>query len=237
MDLKLQELQYYVIPGEGVAPEHRAIHREAYRMWKDVWSQTLLEVDGSSQLFSDNFSRQSNIGALFRAGECVAMTVQHQVNFEEPTAADDSYFVAWPPRALKELTRDGSRVLICSHLTVAPAHRGLIAPNLTYKLLIVDLAVRLLLESDCAVMTGTMRKMKGAHKTAFQTGASLICEDVVQHGEKADLVGFYKKTIQNNTELTKSVWTDTLWRSRQDLRLPAVAAAAPTLRKAGGGGS
>jgi hypothetical protein len=231
-ELKLQELQYYVIPGEKIAPEYRSVHQEAYRMWKTVWSQTLLEVDGDGRVYSDHFSRQTNIGALFRAGECVAMTVQHEVDFNDPTAADDSYFQAWPQRALDELVRDGKRVLICSHLTVAPGHRGEVAPGLTYKLLIVDLAVKLLLNSDCNVMTGTMRKVKGAHKTAFQTGASLILEDVIQHGETADLVGFYKNTILANQNLVKSVWTDSLWRQRMDLTRVAQAEIAGS-KKAG----
>lgn len=218
MDLKPKDLKYYVLPGEYSVEGSEKIYREAYRMWREVWSQTFLELDGSGRIFSDDFTRQSIVGAVFHGDECAAMTCFHRVDFALPTAVEDSYFKIWPEEALQQLVRDGEKVLVCSHLTVSPKYRGAVDPSgMTLKLLVSDLSVRVLLESDCAVMTGTMRNNRGAQNAAYAAGASPILRNAIMHGVEVDLVGFYRTTILREHDLT-NVWTETLWRHRSDLR-------------------
>lgn len=217
MKLTLDSLQFYLVPGEGVSPEFLDVYNESYRMWRDVWSSTFLELDGNGQIYADDFTRQSDHGAIFYNGECVGLCAYHRVDFNAVTAGEDSYFKVWTPEDKKILTKDGTNVLVCSHLTVAPNYRGEIAPEMTLKLLLSDLSVRRLLSSDCSVMTGTMRNNRGAQKAAYATGASPIRPDADMHGVKVDLVGFYKKEIQNNPELQENLWTTTLWNRRIDL--------------------
>ena len=217
MQLELKDLKYYLIPGEGVDSAYAPLYTEAYRMWREVWSQTFLELDGSAQIFSDDFTRQSLIGAIFFKDQCVAMSVHHEVNFEYLAAREDSYFKAWPKEAMAELVRNGKDVLICSHLTVASAFRGEVIPGLSLKNLTMAMSVRLLLDSEFSVMTGTMRNNRGAQRTAYATGATPIMANAQMHGVDVDLVGWYKDEVLKNTNLNDHLWTSSLWASHQEI--------------------
>lgn len=217
MDLKLQDLQFYLIPGENVGLKDLQVYNEAYRMWKNVWSETLRELDGNGAIYADDFSRQTLHGALFNKSECIAMTAFHFVDFNTQTGPEDSYFKAWTPEALKTLTREGPEVLICSHLTIAKDWRGALASNLSLKLLICDLSIRYFLETGFPVMTGTMRCNRGAHKSAYDVGGTPIMKNAMMHGVEVDLVGFYRREILENPELQKNIWTQTLWNRHIDI--------------------
>ena len=218
-NIELKDLRYYIIPGEGVPKEHWGLYSEAYRMWRAVWSKTFQELDGADSITSDNFTRQDWIGAIFHFDRCVAMSVHHDANFNLPAAAEDSYFEAWTPEALSQLTRDGKNVLICSHLTVDPEYRGEIADALTLKNLTMALSVRLLLQSDYDVMTGTMRNNRGAQRTAYATGATPIMANAQMHGVDVDLVGWYRNEVLVNPNMNDHIWTESLWNTHVEVSL------------------
>lgn len=217
MKIDVSSLQYYLIPGEHCDPSYNAVYLETYRMWREVWSQTLLELDGQGTLHSDDFTRQTHIGALFHGAECAAMTVFHEVDFDLPTARHDSYFRSWPDEAIQGLVRDSKKVLVCSHLTVAPQYRGEVVPGMTLKVLISQMSVQRLLATDCSVMTGTMRCNKGAHTAAYTAGATPILTDQQLHGVSVDLVGFFRSTILQDADPKTMMWPRSLWNNRIEI--------------------
>lgn len=166
----------------------------AYDLWKSVWSETLLELDGSERVHSDEFSRQDEIGALFYEGQCVGLTLHRWLDLDDPWALDDTYFVVWPGDAQRRVVTLGSRVCICSNLTVAPAWRRS-AGGFSTKEMLLALAVKRFLSTDAAAMLGTPRNGKGMNNLGYRMGATPIVEGATLHGVEIDLVAHVRATM------------------------------------------
>lgn len=217
MNINLSDLRYYIFSGEGTTEDYLDIYNDTYRLWKEVWTQTLVDLKHPQKLQSDGFTRQTKIGALFYQNKCVALSAFRDVDFTCLPQREDSLLKSWSPEAFDILTQDGPRVCIASYLTVAPDLRGTIAPDITLKLLIVSLCTKYLLESDCDVMTGTMRCNRGTEKSAYASGARFIQKSQM-YGVDVDLVGFFKKEIQQlpPSQYTH-LWSEVLWKNKIEL--------------------
>jgi hypothetical protein len=217
-DFRLENLKFCLLPPHPRHPQTAGPVNAAYRCWKTVWAETLRELDGTSQLFSDDFSRQSFIGALFYDSNCVALGFFRRQNFNLSLAADDSYFKVWPEEAIKKLISDGHDVMVGSNITVDPNFRGEIIPGLQLKNLIVGLMVRTFLETNADVTTGTMRVNKNMHQSASQFGSTLLHTGLRHHHVDVELVAFYRRLLLLKNENSADLPLETLWRNRQDLR-------------------
>ena len=220
-ELELKKLRYYLFSGEGVPTEHQEIYDKCYALWKKVWTQTLIDLKSPQKLFSDGFTRQTKIGCLFYEDKCIAMSSFRDVDFSFQAQREDSLLNAWNPEAFELLLADGPRVCIATYLTVDPDYRGNIAPDLTAKLLIVLLCSKYIVNSDCDVMTGTMRCNRGTDKSAYTSGARFI-QKAEMYGVEVDLVGFFKKEIIKSQEQHSHLWSESLWKNKVELPLPQV---------------
>ena len=214
MKISLGELNYVLFPGSTEQPIEYA--NEVYKTWKLVWSKAFLELDGNGQIFSDGFTRQTKIGGVFYKGICVALSAFREVDFASPFQREDSLLSAWDEESFQILISEGSKVSICSYLSVHPDYRGEIAPDVTLKLITTHLCAKVLLNSDCDVMTGTMRCNRGTDKSAYASGASFIKKSTM-HAVEVDLVGFYKRRILANYSQHQHLWSERLWANRIDL--------------------
>ncbi len=163
----------------------------AYATWRHVWTETLGELDGAERVFSDDFTRQDELGVLFHDDACVGMTAFRWVDFSARPAQEDSYFAPWPASARTALLGVGRRVCIGSYLTVGAAWRGMRGP-IRAKELLLALAVERFLSSDADVMAGTLRNDRGMNDLAYRLGARALARDVRHHGVAVDLVVFQR---------------------------------------------
>ena len=216
MGLNLKDLRCYVFSGQGVPAGYEDIYEKCFQMWKQVWSATFIELNNNQKLFSDGFTRQTKIACIFAGDECATMVACREMNFAISAQREDSLLASWDNEAFENLTVEGSRVSIASYLTVAPEFRGEIAPGISLKTLSVMMSTHCLLDSDCDVMTGTMRCNRGTDKSAYQAGARFIKKSKM-HGVDVDLVGFFKSDILKNYEELTNLWSETLWKNRLDL--------------------
>ena len=60
----------------------------------------------------------------------------------------------------------------------------------------MGMIIRYFLENPFPVMTGNMRNSKGMNELSYRWGATPLMRDVPVHGEKSDLVGFFKATVK-----------------------------------------
>jgi hypothetical protein len=183
-------LQYVIFPGQNPSSTYSKAYCEAFRCWSTVWTQTLLELDGNSTLFSDDFERQTEVQALMHQERCVALLLLHQVDFRLPTARFDSWFKVWPESALKKLTEDGPRILVGSSVTVDPEFRGDLGNGLRLKNLLLELMVKTMLERDVDALCGTTRNNRGVNKATYKSGATQIASGHQLHGVEVDLVAY-----------------------------------------------
>lgn len=216
--IKLIDLQFQLIPAEPDTAASLTAYNEAYRCWSSVWEGTFKELDGQTQLYSDDFSRQSLVGGLFAGTRCVALGLFRDVDFDSAPARDDSYFKVWSESAVQGLLRHGPRVTVGSHITVDPEFRGEMNGRVRLKHLISGLMVREFLESGRNAMTGTMRCDRGMQKEAGHFGGTCLQSGVRHHGVEVELVAFYREALREPGALITDLGVEKLWLMRRDFR-------------------
>jgi hypothetical protein len=167
---------------------------DVYACWHTVWGQTLRELDGANRIFSDDFTRQHELGCLFYSGRCIGMTAWRWVDLSLRAEREDSYFRVWPRAVLESVFTSGKSVCVGSNLTVLPEWRGTL-DGYSIKELLMVLAVRRFLASDADVMVGTMRNDRGMNGLVYRLGARPLLQGVAHHGVAVDLVTFTRGAL------------------------------------------
>lgn len=216
LEIKAQELQYFLIPGENPPRNAQEIYTEAFRCWRFVWSQAFKELDGIDQLFSDDFTRQTAIGCIFIQSKCIALAGYHAIDFRFPTTPFDSWFKVWPDGVQAALTREGSKVMIATNVTVDSDFRGKCVEGVGIKDLICSMMIKSLLSSDADVMAGTMRCNRGMQKVAQRLGGTTLLTGVALHGVEVELVGFYRRKILSENLFVSDSIVEFLWKNRKE---------------------
>ena len=162
----------------------------AYQCWSEVWKQTFTELEGRSELHSDDFTRQDEVSALFHGYECIALFFSRQVDLSSPLARDDSYFSVWPQAARDAACAQGSRVWVSSNITIHPNRRK--PANVQLSRLICALIIERFLISDADVLVGTMRNDRNMNAITYALGAKPIACGLTHHGVPVDLVAFFR---------------------------------------------
>ena len=173
--------------------------KETYDMWREVWLSALGELDGATDLKSDDYTRQEQVGALLYEGEVVGSVFFTRVNLNESMWRKDSYFAAWPEETMLEwgAKRPGFQLMVCSWFTLSPKMRRN-ATGLSAKQLLTSLSTEHMLQTEgCSGMLGTMRNNRGMNTVTYNVHATPILTDLQMHGVGVDLVIFDKDTIQN----------------------------------------
>lgn len=215
MNNDLKNWRYILLPGKNPEVNVAKEYAEAFQLWKNVWEKTFKELGESDPLYSDAFSRQTQVGCIFVHDQCIALSFFNDINFDEPTARYDSYFKVWPETAIEKLLKDGTQVTVGSNITVDPEFRGVLFGNVQLKNVILGLSVLRLLDLQFDVMTGTMRCNRGMEKAAYHVGARQLTKGAVIHGCEVDLVGFFRREILSKSGGHYDLITERLWRDRE----------------------
>lgn len=208
-DININNIQLYIFNGKFVHGNkiEQTIYETSYNTWKTVWSETFHDLEGTSSLYSDEFTKQTIIASFFYNLNCMGMIFFNKVDFQSQTASDDSYFRAWSPHAKKALIKNGHNILIGSNITSHPHYRGKLFENGSIKNLTLDIGVLVLQEIGFDAMTGTMRCDKGMDEAAFKCGATSLNENIIFHNVPVSLVAFYKKDIKlSMPEVSQPIW-------------------------------
>jgi hypothetical protein len=185
----------------------------AYHCWKNVWRATLAELDNLDRVFSDDMTRQDEVGALFYEGACCGLFFHRFVDFSRPFDRDDSYFKVWPTDVLDAIAARGAKICIGSNLTVAPDWRGR-PGGVSIKEILLALSVRMFMESDADVLVGTMRNDRGMNRLGLRLGAERVHGRAIHHGVEVDLIATYRRDIgpqdipHETTTLVERLWVD-----------------------------
>ncbi|HEX8954324.1 MAG TPA: hypothetical protein VF945_20865 [Polyangia bacterium] len=175
--------------------ERRRMFR-AHLCWQDTWSAMLRDLDGAELRFSDDFSRQDEIGALFCGDECVGLSGYRFVDLSLPWLQRDSYFAPWPAPLVEQIAAATPRVCVGSNLVVAPSWRGALTPMRVSEMLLA-LAVQRFTESDAQIMLGTMRNDRRMNHISYRMGAMPLRTNVMHHHVAVDLVMFTRNTVDD----------------------------------------
>src|SRR5262245_7306877 len=94
--LEPARFSYQLLSPLTASGAQRELLEQAYTCWSSVWRQTLRELDGAGHVYSDDFTRQHELGCLFYSGQCVGLTGYRWVDLSLAESRDDSYFKVWP---------------------------------------------------------------------------------------------------------------------------------------------
>ena len=216
MKIRLDGLQYVLFPPENPQTDWRPLYEESFKFWQDSWSKTFEELEGNGRVYSDDFCRQNQIGAVTFEGKCVALGLFHELDFTLATSRSDSNFQAWPDQAIQKLIADGPRILVGSNLVVHPDYRGDVGNGLKLKDLMLGLMVKTLLATGCDAMSGTARVNRGVDEVAVRYGGTPVSENVKYHGVDVQLIAFYRRRVEK-LALFSDIGVENLWRTRKEL--------------------
>lgn len=206
-------LRFVALPGINPPPNMKSYYEATYAHWELVWGQTFKELEGKDKIFSDNFTRQDEVFALFEGELCVAMVCHRYVDLSTVPGRKDSYFEAWPELAMKGLTAHGPRIFLANQISVHPEKRGR-SHGVSLKDLLSSFTVWHMRQLDVDAMTGTMRADKNMQNVLYDCGAIPLMKNVIFHNVPVDLLAFHPQvrpvTIQPDIE--KMI--ETLWANR-----------------------
>lgn len=184
--------------------------RAAYEMWKKSWWDVFEQIEKPYLMHSDQFMRQDSILALFCNNKCAGLSFFSEADMNERFWNEDSYFSVWPQLAIKKLTAQGNRVLVCSYFTVSHEFRKT-HTNISTKDVLLGLLVRYFMTTSSDVMTGSLRNSKGINSLCYRWGALPLMQEVKFNHESNDLVGFFRSSIKDAddtqlVELVNRIW-------------------------------
>lgn len=227
MELNFDRLRFVILPGRDPDPTFMPLYQEAYSCWYSVWKNTYKELNVPKQMFSDDFTRQTEICSIFHENKCLAMVFIRWIDMRIETSKHDSYFKVWSEKDLTKVIRDGSNILIYSNLTLSPDCRKNNC-NMSIKDLLFFLTFNLRFShSKADGICAVARRAKRVHELCYRYGAIPLSTDVAHFDEtdRVDFVAFYKSNVKNGplddvVTLGRKLWSERLEVKRIIYELP-----------------
>jgi hypothetical protein len=192
-------LKFVILRGKNPAPLWETSYQSAYRTFETVWNETFKSIAGNDfALYSNDFTRQDYIQAIFDNNVCVALDCVRHVSLKNYVDLKDSWLASWPQHELSNLARSNNDVLINSYFTVHPDFRKTVFHGgLHIAYLMGCLSVLYQLELASPLMLGMMRNERSMNKLGLSWGATPL-KTIVHNGTDTDLVAFYELNVRRS---------------------------------------
>lgn len=155
---------------------------QAYQAWREVWCDVFNNEMGlNTALYSNDFSRQTYVMALFQNQQCIGVAFMREIDFRSQIAVDDSYFRFWPQEVLEELKNKHQKVMIASNFTITHAFRR--SREFEWKTLFFALYKDFYNTLDAKFMITAARKLKANEKLCYDVGGVCLMKDVAYKSE------------------------------------------------------
>lgn len=214
-DNEANDLQFVLCPGRSPEQEHSHIYDQIYESWHRLWTSTYAELKDESPLYSDTFTRQDFIAAIFFKGQCQAFILFRHANISHRSCLHDSYFQQWSELHLARVSQLGKNVLICGNMGIVPEARKN-SLGFSMKHLMLGFITEIVLHSNADVTISTPRKDRDVHSAVYRWGGISIAQDIDWGLDVCvDLTAFYKDELLKNRNhelvpLVQSLWNQML---------------------------
>jgi hypothetical protein len=206
--IPVEALQYHLFRPRHT---HDPLLEEAYEVWRDAWKATLLELNGSVSLHSDEFGRQDELAVVAIGGRCIAVTGLRWLDMALPRSREDSYFKDWPPEAVAALGDDLS--LVGSNTVVHPAWRRTLIeapaslPGDPMRLVFATIAltVRRFVASSAQNLIALTRNDRAIDRVGAALGAQRLAQTRV-HGIETDVMCLTRSNAPAANAIVQSLW-------------------------------
>jgi hypothetical protein len=223
-----KKLRFIVLPSSSPKNEFVEYYNNAYHSWLSVWSSTYKELGLNKTIFSDEFTRHSDINCIFYNKLCVATVHSRIVNIDLPSTLNDSYFRLWTDEDLNALRNHGNQVMVISNMTVNSAWRKS-SCKISIKDLIIYLCCKRFEASNSFLLATFTRNSKNIHKLMERFGAQTIRNDIKNHNDE-DLVSLFtlpKNLVTEGTdptiiELGRKLWDEQIIAPKENNDIPSI---------------
>jgi hypothetical protein len=214
----VSNLRFVLCPGRNPEARHLDLYNQIYDSWHSVWQATYKELEDTSPLYSDAFTRQDYIAAIFDGSKCLAFLLFRLVDTQSRASLKDSYFEQWSELHRHKFSQAGKNILICGNLGIVPEARQETL-GISLKHLITGFMTKIALHSAADISICTPRIDRGVHSAVYRWGAYPIAQNVDWGlNVLVDLVAFDKQSIlaKHDHELVPLV--SKLWQERLVIR-------------------
>lgn len=210
-------LRVVVMPTRAPVQGNDVLYNEAYNTWQKCWKEALFELDGTSELPCDHFTRQDYAVALFHGQKCAALIFFRRIDPKLEAHRNDSYFEAWPKDFLATFGEANQTAMICSWITTLPEYRRTLnnpaLKNLDLSLRLSEVMNYFMQDVQADVTFGTVRINRSADKMCAYSGSRTVMKDRSQHGVAVDLITWVPKDLPAASDLFPQIARD-MWDSR-----------------------
>lgn len=192
-------LRYFVLPGKYLPIGFENEYKSAYKTYSTCWGEAFRELFGNDfVLYSNDFTRQDYVHALFNGNECIAVAFQREIDLNNPADLDDSWFKPWKKSHFANLVRAGYRhSLMYSNFTVQKLYRkSVLQNNLSISHIFGCLHILYQFELGIPLMFGMTRNDRSMDKLTAKWGAEVIERGLIHNTTATDLIIFTTQSIQ-----------------------------------------
>ncbi|MFA5583119.1 MAG: hypothetical protein WDA09_02805 [Bacteriovoracaceae bacterium] len=215
-----------------LSEEDKKYYQIAYESWKQVWQDVQQQEMGlkETSFYSDEFTRQDHIIALFDRDNCVGIAFMREIDLDLNCIKEDSSFRFWPKTQLLSLNKKQNRIVIATSFTITPQYRR---GEIEWKTLFLSLYLDYFSQLQTSIMVTAARKVKSNEKLCYQLGAKPLMRNVpfttksgsYIENEIADLLYWEKNTLSLLDKylqyLRNQVWSSFLKEKHYDKILSA----------------
>lgn len=196
-----QDFQYYYLCPKDPRLEYRSVIEKSYLFWKEIWFNSLNEIENVEKMYADNFSRCDYFSVLFYQDEPILMCLFTKHDISTILTTDDSYFQIWPKEVFKSMIQKNiSDVMVCSHYTLGTKYRQI--DQYKVKDLVLGLTHCAYQDSGLPYMLGTTRNLKKTNQLMYSMGCIPLAQNIIYHGEPSDLVILKLEASKENLYVT-----------------------------------
>ncbi len=174
------------------------LFKKTFKLWMDTWEKAYELYWSSSDIFSDQFTRQSSHLVIKHDHEIVGSVAYDKKNLNLISTRKDSYFRMWSDQSYNNLIQNSldGHVLVCSWFTLNKNWRKS-QKGLDAKKLLVATAIKEFERRDESVMCGTMVHTGNLHDVCYEHNATVIEKNTEEKGLPVDLMAWRREDIQN----------------------------------------
>ncbi len=198
---KLDDFKFFCFKPNHIEASQITNYNKAYELYNQVWQESLSAIyKNNFQLYSDDFLKQDEILCLFFQDQCIALNFHRKINLQLIAERKQKWLSIWPKEILQELSQKYESINISAGFSVHPDYRK---QNLNSKIEIAFLqgclSLLKLLDDNCQLSLGSMRKARKMHELAALWGADIQIQDLIYNQEPTDLVIFDMQTIKTKS--------------------------------------
>lgn len=215
MDFNKNDFSYVLCPGSMPDADFSKTYTDIYKCWRATWTDAFNQLNIETPLYSDAFTRQDYVGALFHKQTCFALAFYRWMDARREEFPKDSYFSNWSSEHQRVLCSRGPKIIVCSNFTVHHVGRK-DSLGVSGKDLLMGMIVQTFMNSHADAMTGAVRVDRGVNSAGTRWGAYVIDEKVpCDYGEKnTDLIGFFKDHINLQPQHPLQPLVEDIWNRR-----------------------